>query len=470
MSDMEHQLTKVLVGQFLEKNGFTDSLASYLRESGVSMTSVKQTEYDDLEDIIKDRVGFNEQAVVQKLKTVSLNSELDPENVTKFTIPSWNHRLAWEEVVSTSEQRSLVIKTKFLTDNLLACATVDKKLIVSDVDHNNVTVDSISQPGIIKYFGPITEKFHYTGTIDGKVNIRNLVDGVNSQSWSFNLPGRAVMAMEMVLLEDGKILCFYCSLNNTINAYVYNLETEETSKVSEYKLLSVCTALQLAFSEDGCPVLFLARQDFTQIMIFKFRNHQIHHVANIALNTAQFSTHSFNVSDMLITSFTPSWHPINSHILQINSTTILAVATSHIPYMRIIVTKVPSLDDYTVEDLSVNSSSIPQRSVLDEYISNNASITETVTTTTKTHYDSILQNIATVVPQDSYSQPILQVSYSLGGLVVGADNGLYAVDLRKSDTWPLKYGKEDRIKSLDIYKDSICVSLASKKLVMWKLK
>ncbi|CDO92524.1 unnamed protein product [Kluyveromyces dobzhanskii CBS 2104] len=471
MSDTDLRLTKVLVAQFLQKHGYTKTLATFLKDSGVSMSSVNEKEFEELESIISDRIGFNHEAISEKLKSISLNGELDSENVARFKIPCWNHQLAWTPVESSSDLDTLVIKTRFLGHGLLASATVDKKLIVSDFDHDNVTSDLVKQPGIIKYFGPISKEMFYTCTIDGKVHIRSQVNSASNRSWSFNLPVRAVMAMEMVLLDNKKILLFYCSLNNAINAYIYDMELEKLTMLSEYKLLSVCTALQLAFSEDGCPVLFLSRQDFTQIMMFRFEDSTITHIANIALNTAQFSTHSFNIADMLIVSFDPTWHPMNPHILQMNSTTVLAVATTHTPYMRLITTKIPDLDKSSaVGALHYESANSSQPNILDNYAKGNASKPVSVSNATKTYYDTILQNIATVVPQDSYSRPILKVSYLLGGLIIGADDGLYAVDLQKSDTWRLDFGHEDRIKSMDFYKDDVSVSYASTKLRLWKLE
>lgn len=473
MSETDQELSKVLVAQFLKKHGYLDSLASYLKESGVSLRAANESIYEDLESIVKDRIRFNEHAIAEQMKTTSLNSDLDLVNIEKYGIPAWNHKLSWDEVIgSYSKTRSLIIKTRFLTNGVIGNSTVGKEFIVSGIkEEDSVTImHSMKKSGIVKYFGSISDSLYYTGTIDGKVTVSKINEEC---SWSFDLPVRALLALELIKLGNDKILCFYCTMNNTLNVHLFDLSTSSLTKIDEFKLLSACTTFQLAISSDGCPIIFLTRQDFTQVMILKFQNGKIKHVSNIALNTAQFSTHSFNISDMVILSFDSTEGNTNLGVKKITPSSVLAVATSHTPYMRIIVTKIPSLDTKGPDSTSqLKTQPVSEElNILDDYSSKDVVIPSMARQPDIiTHYDMILINIATDIPQDSYTQPILKVSYPLGGLIVGADAGLYAVDLQKSETWQLTYRTGQRVKSMDCYKDFISVSFADREWVIWKLK
>lgn len=291
----------------------------------------------------------------------------------------------------------------------------------------------------------------------------------SEEGLQYRLPVRAVLFVEVLILDGRSLLCFYSSLDNTINACTLDLISGEMIHVSKAKILSTCTSLQVAFAKDRHPLVFISRQDNTQIIVYEFVDQELKHICNIALNTAQFSTHSFNIASMLLFSFNPTFNSVNSHVLNITDSTLLAVATSHTPYMRLLITKVPPIEEITEETREIIEEKKDTLNILDSYSVEPVGISN-IPKTTKTYFDQIIQNMATVIPQDTYSQSILTVSRFLGGLVVGSDTGLYGIDLQKSESWPLKLHKDyGRVKSLDFLGDTACVAYSNKHFVVWKL-
>ena len=99
----------------------------------------------------------------------------------------------------------------------------------------------------------------------------------------------------------------------------------------------------------------------------------------LELNSSQFSTHSFIVQD-----------------LDFINDKVLAVATSHIPYMRVILVEIPD-DKENNEDL----------------------MGDTVISNIKTFYDKILSNIAAQISNNKLSQPIIRYCPMTSGLLLG---------------------------------------------------
>lgn len=126
-SEIGIELTKVLVARFLRAQGYAEALGKYLKESGVQLSALDETRYEELESIVAERIQYNEQGVNEQLKNASLNGSVVPIDRVRYSVPSWNHSLEWKPIGSISEtSQSLVIKSRFLADGLLGVSAADK--------------------------------------------------------------------------------------------------------------------------------------------------------------------------------------------------------------------------------------------------------------------------------------------------------------------------------------------------------
>ncbi|CAI4493558.1 ADM_collapsed_G0022180.mRNA.1.CDS.1 [Saccharomyces cerevisiae] len=100
-------------------------------------------------------------------------------------------------------------------------------------------------------------------------------------------------------------------------------------------------------------------------------------------------------------------HSNTKDTIGLSPSTMLVVATSHKPYMRLILVEIPMNTGH------------PKAMKLDKV---------------QTYYDKILRNFATEIYQDDFSLPILGKLESSNGVLVGNDEGIYSVDLMTGDS------------------------------------
>ncbi|CCH60190.1 hypothetical protein TBLA_0C03890 [Henningerozyma blattae CBS 6284] len=441
-------LTKVLVAQFLKKNGYTTTLKHFLTESFLPRTILDNNEsdgliYEDLESIISDRVQYNEYMIHEKLQTLSINNDKnkdEPESITiKYAgiLPSWDHNLKFSEINKGSILETLTINATFSENSQPILSTSNKQLVIKDANLQTVKfVESPTKPkSIIKLCGSIPWKnLNYACGIDGSFYL--LDSNFNSiEKAIFKLHSRLISHIQFFVNAENNI-CYIATAgaDNFVKLHTLSIFAVSSSEnkyiintIGEIKILSMCLSLRLIQNNEEnktTPLILITRTDYTHLLCYSVDDINVTKPSlelyyQIALNNTQFSTHSFNIRDMLVL---PRKNGTNGYV---------ALATSHIPFMRIIVVKLPKISSQ--EDIKSNQSSI---------------------TGISTFYKQIIINMATTIPQTSYSQPILKSLSLQNGLVVGNDEGLYAVDLLKQDSWKLNTIYDNSIvKSMDINRD-----------------
>lgn len=95
-------------------------------------------------------------------------------------------------------------------------------------------------------------------------------------------------------------------------------------------------------------------------------------------------------------------------------------------------------------------------------------------TNAKTFYDKVLRNMATEVSQDPYSQPILAALQHGNGVLVGGNQGLYAIDIEQGDSWLLDVSqilKGQRIKCMQANRSGtkLVLSLSNRAVHLFNL-
>lgn len=438
--------TAVLIAQYLKKQGYDDTLKSFLRESSIPMSVVtadndSAAQGDDLNSIISERMRYNDHILQNKLKNLSLNEQLPPIDPNIYPLKRWNFDCKFENIKYRNID-GIPIMLNFCEndDDNIIVSTSTRQLEVCNSDLTTMTQLKDQQNksfGIVKFAGPIVGSNYYF--------ICSMFGEIVLYDESFKpLPGSAFKPHERMVthIQFSKIdtntwYMLTASMDNTLKLNILSLSKNENDTVNSTfceiwstKLLSTCTTLNMAKTKvniNGEPVtktvFFLTRMDFTHIVCYTIDNdkHDVENCYNIALNNAQFSTHSFNVRDIVLINTEKDENGNES----ITGGTIICVATSHIPYMRLVMLKFPDLSSWLTEKPD----------------------------TVKTYYDTILRNIATQIPQDSYSQPIMRYVQKFNGIIIGSDKGIYAIDLLNGESWKLDTTTDidiQRIKSIGI--------------------
>ena len=464
--------TTVLVAQYLKKKGFLDTLKLFQREASVpvsvtddSQPSSTNAEIDDLQSIIADRVGFDDHILKDKLKDLTLNDALPTIDTARFQIYPWNFDVKFDNVTYQS-LNSIPIATSFCHDSaksmLISTAGRELSLFDAQLEMQKVIVDRDGKSfGVVKLVGsiPCSDMF-YACTMDGSLLLFNekyepLKDG------KYKVHARMITQVQFAKKSDHEWYVVTAGMDNTLKVSILDNSTPcpVLSEQSETSLLSACTTMNMASYEVAMgntkitkQVIILSRMDFTHLICYLIdENNKLQNIFNIALNNAQFSTHSFNVRGVEIIN-TQS----HANVSNISHNTFMSIATSHVPYMRLVLVELPDITE------AINS-----------YYSTEED-TDTTFMQTHTYYDKILRNVATQIPQDSYSQPVIKYVPKCKGLIVGGDTALYAIDLNNGESWELDitgYSSGQRVKSLDVdmVTSEVSVGTASKTVMVARL-
>ncbi|SCW02377.1 LAFE_0F05094g1_1 [Lachancea fermentati] len=458
MESTVDRLTKVLIAQYLARNGYDGSLSNFLKETSLPRSVTDENDvYEPLEKIVAERIEFNEHAVSTKLEELSINNKLAPLD-SKFFVPSWDSTRKFEPLPHIAQPNSLAIEISFDHTGAILAATAGREIAL--YNSNLQLVKQVGTGGgIVKKCGTIPSlkgvTYYYACQADGSLIIYDKELEVIAKH---KLHRRIITHIEFFILNDSTLLCFSCGLDNYIKLHKIILATQSVECCDEVKLISTCTSFQLSQTEKSEPILFVSRMDFTQVMVLTVSRNRFLEKCRIALNSAQFSTHSFNVWNLIVFNLKPSSSKeTNSHLIMLRDDTMLAVATSHTPYMRLILVEVPPFCSCPAEDLR---SDFPKEVDATGSLSNPG---------VKTYFDKILRNIATTIQQDSFSQPVLKAFTVARGLLLGGDHGVWAIDISNGDTWQL-LPVDDRVKTMDVEDERIAISFANKELQVWQCK
>lgn len=386
---------KILVANYLHENGYSKTLAHFCRDSGVTpQAGAIDAEHESLRDIVRERMEFNEQALTQRLRDLALYDTRDAGTISPA--PPWDHtrkirsRRALDEFVGSG---ALVLDMQFdAHGKILAITTNKREIALVDLEnwqllaHNTPAAGSSALRSVARKIGFIQSKYVYTCAMDGSLALFDHSLQPASHD-PFQLHDRVITFIKVIEIS-GTIYFVSNGLDNLLKIHTLSSTDNMTlRKLAEIKLTSPCSAL-VAYQDSQTITICLSKSHSTHVSLYNFslRSKELMHYANIALNSGQFSTHAFDIRDMTLTKY--------------GNKKVIAVTTSHQPYMRIILADIPP-----------------------------------ITQELRTYYDKILRNIATNISQDSLSTPVVQYSEFLNGLLVGADEGIYAIDLHSAKSW-----------------------------------
>lgn len=415
-------LTDPLIADYLRRRGFYDTLRSLESHVGVQ----PQINYEHLETIIQDRVAYLSHSNV--LDDSKPNNQV--ENGHMF--PSWSLGeelkgeivLSGELVIHSSQGRLHDRDVVFLSCGRgLKCIDMRGKIIRSYPDISG---------SVLKCCYPIGEDRVLICGMDGVVKLVSLEDDEPKPVAQHQLHAR--------LVTDLKVwgnLMFSIGWDSYLR--VHTLEDDKLAMLSEFKLLSNATALEVV-SLGSVPIALVTRMDSSQLTYFSCLESLVE-LTRVSLNDAEFSTHGFTGMSIGVSS--PS----------IESGTTVVVGTSHIPFMRLVVTKAPDLHELV---LSKGVGSL-----------NNTSAQEL---STPTQRGVILMNLVTPSPQDKFSHcKVIFRADGTGVWIFGDDGIIRGMDLRSGEVVTELKGHDGRIKSALVCanREVLVTSGTDKQVMLW---
>ncbi|GME77717.1 unnamed protein product [Ambrosiozyma monospora] len=356
MSGLEDSHIQTLIAHYLKEKNLTKTLQALELEVN------RKFQYDSLDEplssIINDRTNF--------LKLKAQQNEMDPENsesklytpqqlslikTHQITVPSWtilkNREL---QSLDLQNQKSLIIDSslvelKLAESHILSAAlfvTNDKYLYIHDID-NKKNILELKDPlkngvSIKLVLGiPNTDYVLLCG-MNGLLIATQLVKQDNGdyelkKLAQAQLHQRLISSMKYLSLDDNGS-GFLCSIGWDLKVAVHKVDISngqlKIKKVDDYKLITNgCCIEVLKDEETNLPLILVGRIETSMISVFTVSKNRLIEVCKVALNDSEFSNHSFQAMS----------------ILQLGRQGLITFATNHIPYMRLITIKLPTLTE-----------------------------------------------------------------------------------------------------------------------------
>ncbi|SSD59595.1 uncharacterized protein SCODWIG_01356 [Saccharomycodes ludwigii] len=483
-------LTNKLIARYLIKHKYESTFNKFITETGLSQKMVLNEDFNEMEDrlgyhtedletMVSERVQFKAYKKSVATSTCStengsLGTVNDEQNVlNKISLPHWKYDR--RPVISTdlsSKINSLVIAV-FSDENFLIVSTSNRKIYIYSIDHENTAkagnyhlLQEIKTTSVVKFIQKIDttsdngekKTLFLFCELDGNITvIKNFAPDLEYKSVKLDKNIRMISTFLIFVDAENELMCLVSCLNKTVKAFQIKINESEIkcNLIRELKLLTNCSTINIVqpkkeeeeedeeekgkSSGDNNLLIYLTRLESTQIYVYDLKFVLKY---KISLNNAQFSTHSFTVTDLIFFNTKDD----NTAVAKVNNITIIKpqtkmlISTSHVPYMRLL------LVEATANNLDSLSSDIP------------------------IYYNMILENFKTEIYQDSFSTNMLVWDSDCNGCLLGCDSGLYSIDLsNRCEVVPLTSNTENiksRVKSL-YYDDSnnrILVSYANKEL------
>lgn len=414
------------IAQFLKENNYPETLKAFEREYGKPFSDSPN---EPLQTIIEDRYNYkalNAQAKDLEL-TTPLNKELNA--ILNNQVDEWAVPYPKVPKLVTDSIDGLVISSCLVFNEntpILFLGTSKTKLYVINLLSNEILQESTGFIGkcVIKNITIVSDNKLVLLGMNGKLHLCEY-----SYGETFEIKSIDELQAHPRLIVDTKSIQF----NN--DTYVVTLGWDFTLKVftvqdrltpvTQYKLPTQGTSFDVTVFADKVT-LVVGLNETTLLSVFHLIENDLVLLYKISLNDAQFT----------LSTFSPRCISIQSLSLGVP---LIAVATSHEPYMRLII--VPLKD-------STAKGSVP------------------------IERDQILKNLSTLSPQDKYSQPIIRWKLSSnlknnGVWVVGEDGTIRGIDLIQERVIT-NYQKHDgRIKSFTLAGDRLITCGTDKLVYQW---
>lgn len=396
-----------LVAHYLKEKNLHHTLRKFEEEVGVPISS----DVDDLptkeslEEIVNDRSNFKQltDGVSDKLHIDEILDDELREISDKQLVPwSTPYPQNSESAIGNQIINGLVISSEIFCDDMLLLGSADNKFYMIDLKTKRIVKEETNLIGRV--------------VIKKIVSIENsnkvILVGMDGNIWIFEIQNDEIspitnLKTHQKLISDVKYISvqernYIVSMGWDFMIKVTELTKNQLVPVAQYKLPIQGSCIDVTNYQDKL-VIIIGKNDYTFLEVYTLEEAEIVPVYKISLNDAEF----------LSSIFSPRCIKVFSHQYP-----LIAVGTSHEPYMRLIV---------------VSLKEFPK-------------ITPSKNMTTKRN--QILKNLSTMSPQDKYSTAMIEWRQDGSGVwVIGEDGVIRGVDLVSHQVIAELKAHQGRIKS-----------------------
>lgn len=379
-----------LVAHFLHSHNYHETLKKFEEEHGNPLlTNLHDLPTNEsLEDIYEDRMKFKQ--LETKVNELSLNDTLNEglKLVLDTQIKNWS--TPYPKISQTIDDHSmgLVVSCELFHKRYVLLGTIDTKFIVVDLDSGTRVFEEPAVIGkvVIKAIVGIDDERVMLVGINGKASIVEL--DINKKSLAilgeFQLHKKLIVDAKYIKVGD---TTYVVSLGWDFHIRVFEIFQSQFRMVDEFKLNVQGSCFDVTVYNGSLAIVF-GKNEFTVLEVLTLVDSKLQLMYKISLNDAVFLTSMFTPRSIKI------FHASDS-------VPLIAVGTSHEPYMRVIVV------------------------TLSEFATVLA---------TPIRRDQIIKNLNTLSPQDKFLTAVMSWRLDGSGLwVLGEDGVARGLDLEKEE-------------------------------------
>lgn len=403
------------IASFLEKNGYHKTLAAFKEEHSTEIPSISHCNEID-------------HAIIDKVKTLTISRE-KPGNCGTTESPwlkepliekNWtNHKVTRNELPKLS---GLVIDCALNVSGMAACATATRNLTLIDLPSSQTVFSEMCKSSVVR-------KVAWSKDILILGYINGLIETARYDPESLKLKTLNSVQAHERLIVDMK------TIEHNGSLYIFSLGWDRYLKVftvdKEGSLLLVTSGPQI--SSQGICIELLSFKNEVFVMIGKKESSAMDIQC---LDTSQSLTHKCQIALSDAEYATTKFSPLCIRAVCANSVPLVAVATSHEPFMRVVLVTLADID--------------------------------------KVHNESILRsqisaNFNTMSPQDKYSEACIAWNVDGSGLWIFGDDGIVrCLEVKTGLIVDEREGHEGRVKSMDTCGNQLLTCGIDRRLILWE--
>lgn len=400
-----------LIAHYLKSNNYHATLQKFEEETGTPIPCSEQDlPYNEtLQEIINDRITFSQLNNDFDNKLTFHSDEIN--KLIETQIINWSLPYPkFSHVINSID--SLVISSE-LHNNYLYLGTTDTSLIIIDLDSDEIVfcIKGFLGRVVIKKILSIEDKVLLVG-MDGKLHVYK-TDEENKLIKLADLQTHTKLVTDVKHVKhqgDHYLVSLGWDLQLKVSKIVGGSHNLTLELVTNYTVSTQGSCIDATSYNDSLTII-VGQNEYTLLEVLQLNDNKIELRYKISLNDAEFLSSVFS--------------PRCVRIFNNDNVPLIAVGTSHEPYMRVIVVPLTKTDNKDIENQPV-----------------------------EIKRNQILKNLNTMSPQDKYSTALIEWRKDGSGVwVVGEDGNLRGFDLEKEDEIVSVQAHDGRIKSFAIGED-----------------
>lgn len=430
-----------LVGHFLKQQGYQDTFEQLEKDYGRAIKpQVLPFTHEDLVTIVNDKLEYDQLNNNLTLFSLDRNDHIKhtPElmNIIELQMINWSIPYPNKPKLLLELLNNPLSCTRNEYVNHLYITTTKSELIVYDLDKNLQFIYKLKS--IIKKIVFLNQNQVIMISIDGKFISANVSQDDISYVNQIQVHKRLIIDVKSVVIDN---IHYIVSIgwDNMVKIYKINNNGNKNDEYFEfcqqYELNNTCASFDITYYQNQIFII-IGKNNITllDVLIFNLKISNLTLEYQISINDAEFSSIGFS----------PRYITIQNNGNQ--TIPLIAIATSHEPEMRVIIT---SLNQYDSQILNENQFKIYRL--------------------------QILKNLNSENPQNSLSKPFINwrvaKNHKSQGIWVMSDDGyVRIIDLINHEVEKLNYHKGSLKECLtyDNEGEVLITCGSDKKVVIWQ--